>query len=66
MTVSLHDKWLFLGAVIEDPALPDSAKLVAYFLLDHLNTRTERCDPSLIGLAERMGVAKSTVIRALQ
>ncbi len=62
MTVSLHDKWLFLGAVMADPALPGSAKSGAYFLLDHLNTKSERCDPSLVGLAERMEMSRQSAI----
>ena len=62
MTVSLQDKWLFLGAVMGDPDLPGSAKSAAYFLLDHLNTRTERCDPSLVGLAERMDMSRQSAI----
>ncbi len=65
MTVSLRDKWLFLDAVMSDSALPGSAKSVAYFLLDHLNTQTERCDPSLIGLAERMGMSRQSVITGI-
>ena len=65
MTVSLHDKWLFLGAVMGDSALPGSAKSAAYFLLDHLNTQTERCDPSLIGLAERMGMSRRSAITGI-
>lgn len=65
MTVSLRDKWLFLDAVMGDSALPGSAKSAAYFLLDHLNTQTERCDPSLIGLAERMGMSRQSAITGI-
>lgn len=65
MTVSLRDKWLFLDAVMGASALPGSAKSAAYFLLDHLNTQTERCDPSLIGLAERMGMSRQSAITGI-
>ena len=65
MTFSLRDKWLFLDAVMGDSALPGSAKSAAYFLLDHLNTQTERCDPSLIGLAERMGMSRQSAITGI-
>ena len=54
MSVSLLDKWMFLDAIMGDPKLPGSAKSVAYFLFDHLNTKTERCDPSQVGLAKRI------------
>ncbi len=65
MTVSVRDKWLHLVAVMGDSALPGSAKSAAYFLLDHLNTRSERCDPSLIGLAERMGMSERSVVTGI-
>ena len=58
-------KRLFLDIVMADPALPGSAKSAAYFLLDHLNTRTERCDPSWIGLSERMGVSRRSAIAGI-
>ncbi len=65
MTVSLLDKWIFLGAIMGDPTLPGSARAAAYFLLDHLNTQSERCDPSQIGLAERMGMSERSVVTGI-
>ena len=65
MTVSLLNKWRLLGVIMGDPALPGSARSVAYFLLDHLNTQSERCDPSLIGLAERMGMSRRSVVSGI-
>ncbi len=49
-----------------DPSLPCSAKVIAFSILGHLNNKTGRCDPSLIGLAERTSTPKRTVIRAIQ
>ncbi len=66
MTVSLRDKWMFLGAVMADPKLPGSARSVAYFMLNHLNTATERCDPSLIGLAEQMGMSERSALTGIE
>ena len=62
MSVKLLDKWLFLDLIMSDPRLPGSAKSAAFFLLDHLNTETERCDPSLDGLAERMSMSRRSVV----
>ncbi len=66
MSVTLQDKWLFVGAIMADPKLPGAAKFAAYFMLDHLNTKTERCDPSLIGLAEQMGMSERSVVTGIE
>lgn len=62
---TLLDKWNILGMVMADPELPASAKSAAYFLLNHFNTGTGQCNPSLDGLAEQMGVSRRTVVTAL-
>ena len=63
---TLLEKWKLLGAIMADSSLPCSAKVIAFSILDHLNTKTGRCDPSLVGLAERTSTPKRTVIRAIQ
>lgn len=65
-TRSLLDKWQMLGVIMADPKLSGSARVVGYFLLDHLNLKTGRCDPSLVGLAEEMGVNESTALRGVK
>ena len=65
MSNSLLDKWQLLGAVNADPDLPPSAKSTAYFLLNHYNLTSGRCDPSLKGLAEQVGVSVKTITTAI-
>jgi hypothetical protein len=53
--ISLLDKWLLLGRIIADQALPPSAAAVAYVLLNHHNGETGRCDPSRATIAQQIG-----------
>jgi len=54
-TISLLDKWLLLQAIVADPNLSSTAKVVAGVLLYCLNCKTGKCCPSLAYLAVRIG-----------
>lgn len=45
--------------------LSSDAKAVGGALFDHFNTKTGQCDPSLGSLARRLGIARRTVIDAI-
>ena len=53
MDLSLLDQWKFTRLIMADPDLLPSSKVAAFFLLDHHNLKTGRCDPSMETLAER-------------
>ncbi|TAX50386.1 helix-turn-helix domain-containing protein [Rhizobium leguminosarum] len=45
--------------------LSSDAKAVGGALFDHFNTKTGQCDPSLGSLARRLGIARRTIIDAI-
>ncbi|MGO4389436.1 hypothetical protein AB4Y85_18055 [Microvirga sp. 2YAF29] len=67
MSVSLLDKARLLQAIVADPSLPAAAKAVAVALvLNHLNGRTGRCDPSYEVLGAGAGLKRRATIMAIQ
>lgn len=62
---SLLLKWQLLQAVLCDPDLSAAAKVVTARLLHHHNTLTGHCSPSYDTLAQAVGAARSTVIKAI-
>ncbi|MET4750392.1 helix-turn-helix domain-containing protein [Bradyrhizobium sp. RT11b] len=53
-------------AILADPALSSTAKLVAdALLLNFLNTKTGQCNPSLSAIAKAVGRCRRTVITAI-
>lgn len=58
-------KWQMLQAIVCDPSLSAAAKAVAARLLHHHNTLTGQCSPSYDTLAQAIGAARSTVIKAV-
>ena len=63
---TLLDKWKVLGAVMADRSLQGAAQSVAFFLLNHLNSKTGRCDPSVDTLCQQSGLSRRGVQKALQ
>jgi helix-turn-helix protein len=63
--ISLLDKWRLLQAIITDPRLSPTAKVVAGALLDCLNCQTGRCYPSLAHLAKRVGKKRGVISAAI-
>jgi hypothetical protein len=63
--ISLLDKWRLLQAIITDPRLSPTAKVVAGALLDCLNWQTGRCYPSLAHLAKRVGKKRGVISAAI-
>jgi hypothetical protein len=54
-----------LQAIITDPRLSPTAKVVAGALLDCLNWQTGRCYPSLAHLAKRVGKKRGVISAAI-
>lgn len=63
--ITLHDKWLMLGAIQADPSLSTAAGRVAYALLDHLNCKTGQCNPCIETIAIRVGRKRRTISAAI-
>jgi len=63
--VNLLQKWELLQAIIQDPELPATSKLVAARLLDHHNNKTGQCNPSYTTLARGTGLGRRSVIDAV-
>ena len=66
MGLGLLDQWRLARLIMADPDLLQSSKVVAFFLLDHHNLKTGRCDPSLETLATEMGLSPRQVIRVIK
>jgi hypothetical protein len=65
MSVTLLQKWQLLQSIFADQRLSLSAKIVARILLNHLNSGTRRCDPSVDTIAARCGLKRRSVSAAL-
>jgi hypothetical protein len=63
--ISLLDKWLLLGRIVNDDTLPPSAVPVAYVLLNHHNAATGQCDPSRETIAKQINTTTRTVTTVL-
>lgn len=61
--ISFLDEWRLLQAIITDPRLSPTAKVVAGARLDCLNCQTGRCYPSLAHLAKRVGKKRVVLSR---
>jgi hypothetical protein len=59
-------KWQLLQTIFEHPGLSASAKVIAGRLLDHLNTRTEQCNPSYARIAGATRLSRDTAMAAVQ
>jgi len=64
--VSLLDKWRAMQAAFLDTELGATAKNVFGLLLDHRNGQTGQCNPSIARLAEKLGVGRHAVMRAIK
>ena len=58
------DKWLLMRQLMGDPKLTRATLKVAFWLLDHLNGRTGRCDPGHDTLIRETGMDRSSIKRA--
>jgi hypothetical protein len=69
--ISLFDKWELLRRICADPRRVNGRAQrgceveVAFILLNHLNTRTGRCDPSREKIATQLHMSVRAVARAL-
>ena len=61
----LLKQWKLLGLILADKRLAPADKHVAYWLLDHRNAHTGRCDPSIGRLPDKTGLDERSVTRAL-
>lgn len=66
VSVTLLDKWRLLQSIFADARLSQSAKVVAGVLLDHLNTTTRQCNPSLAAIEERCGLKRRQICAAIR
>jgi hypothetical protein len=66
VAITLLMKWTMLQAIIRHPAVKSSGVEVAARLLDHLNTKSLRCDPSYATIAEATGISRDTVMSSVQ
>jgi|SRR5581483_5658922 len=64
--VTLLAKWQCLSGAIRNARLSPLAKIVLAILLDCLNTRSRRCDPSHATIAARVGADERSVRRAIR
>ena len=64
--LGLLDQWKLARLIMADPDLPPSSKMIAFFLLDHHNLKTGRCDPSIETLAAETGLSKRQLIRVIK
>jgi len=55
----------WLGHVVRDSALPGSAHRVAVLLWEHMNAEYGYAWPSLVYIADQLGMHKSTVVRSI-
>jgi len=56
----------WLDQVLGDPKRPASAFLVAYLISRHINRETREAWPSLNYIADKTGLSKTTVIKAVE
>ncbi|MGC2462459.1 MAG: helix-turn-helix domain-containing protein, partial [Steroidobacteraceae bacterium] len=63
--ISLLNKWHLLQAISADPNLSAAGKVVAFALLDCLNSKTGRCFPSVDYLARRIGRQRRVISPAI-
>jgi biotin operon repressor len=66
VAITLLTKWKMQQAIIQHPAVKSSGVEVAARLLDHLNTKSLRCDPSYATIAEATGLSRDTVMSSVQ
>jgi hypothetical protein len=64
--VSLLDKWRFLQALVANPDVSPTAKIIAARLLDHSNGSTGRCNPSYQTLARGAGLTRRRAMKAVK
>lgn len=57
------DKWLLMRELMSDPKLSRAALKLAFWLLDHLNGRTGRCDPGHGTLMREAAMDRSSIKR---
>lgn len=60
-TLTLLAKWRLLQAINADPKVKPIGVMVAVAMLDNLNTKTLRCDPSARNVAQRINRSERTV-----
>lgn len=63
--VTLLDKWRLLQACLVDDTLCSTAKNLFGLLLDHLNSRTGQCNPSIARLASLLSLSRHAIMRSL-
>lgn len=61
-----HGRHRWLGNLARDTGLPGAALRVAILLWEHMNADRGYAWPSLVYIAEQLGVDKSTVVRSLK
>ena len=61
--LGLLDQWKLARLIMADPDLLTSSKMIAFFLLDHHDLKTGRCDSSIETLASETGLSKRHPIR---
>ena len=61
-----HTRHRWLGMVARDPKLPGAAQRVAILLWEHMNADYGYAWPSLVYVAEQLGINKSTVVRSIK
>src|SRR3954462_15776272 len=66
VNVTLLEKWRLLQGLFADARLSQSSKVVAGVLLDHLNTATRQCNPSLGVIEARCGLKRRQVCAAIK
>jgi len=63
--VTLLDKWRLLQACLVDDTLCSTAKNLFGLLLDHLNSRTGQCNPSVARLAALLSLSRHAIMRSI-
>ena len=56
--LNLMNQWNLAQLIMADPDLLPSSKVAAFFLLEHHNLKTGRCDPSMKTLAKEMSISE--------
>ncbi|MEP9347796.1 helix-turn-helix domain-containing protein [Xanthobacter sp. KR7-225] len=63
--ITLLDKWRLLQACLVDGTLCSTAKNVFSLLLDHLNSRTGQCNPSVARIASLLSLSRHAIMRSI-
>ncbi len=66
MAGDLVDRFRLLVAACCDQSLSPAARAVLAQILDHYNSKTGQCTPSLERLARTSGLARRSVVRAVK